>query len=228
MNVLLAESVWVSTLSESVCDNVWESKADTLCRPACAQALVLVYPFSKISSTSSLQLKSTEATQLLSFPFSLSRFPQSSRHWVRNVVWLSMIKAGWFQVPDGRERCVNIVDVVLLAVHSVADDLKKKRNSWEAREWRLSRQRRSEWSRSRLSRPFWTARTLTGQRRCLKAIWSSHLSVSWKLSRLRSQWGWLRIEKRWEISLTQIFQEQNVSHQNKENKTGFKQLWSRL
>ena len=39
-----------------------------------------------------------------------------------------MIKAGWFQVPDGRERCVNIVDVVLLAVHSVADDLKKKRN----------------------------------------------------------------------------------------------------
>ena len=37
----------MGTLSESVCDNVWESKADTLCRPACAQTLVLVNPFSK-------------------------------------------------------------------------------------------------------------------------------------------------------------------------------------
>ena len=38
----------MGTLSESVCDNVWESKADTLCRPACAQTLVLVNPFSKV------------------------------------------------------------------------------------------------------------------------------------------------------------------------------------
>ena len=37
----------MGTLSESVCENVWESKADTLCRPACAQTLVLVNPFSK-------------------------------------------------------------------------------------------------------------------------------------------------------------------------------------
>ena len=51
VNVLLAESVRVGTLSESVCDNVWESKADTLCRPACAQTLVLVNPFSKHDPT---------------------------------------------------------------------------------------------------------------------------------------------------------------------------------
>ena len=37
----------MGTLSESVCENVWESKADTLFRPACAQTLVLVNTFSK-------------------------------------------------------------------------------------------------------------------------------------------------------------------------------------
>ena len=58
----------MGTLSESVCDNVWESKADTLCRPACAQTLVLVNPFSKAGYVLEIKLRYEKCQRGVSSP----------------------------------------------------------------------------------------------------------------------------------------------------------------